>query len=204
MPFNIDNFKNLGLSLGGARPSLFEIVISSWPDKTEGQNVVTKLSYLAKASSIPPSVVESIDIPYFGRKIKILGDRVFPNWSVTIMNEEDFNVRSAFLNWHEAMNMKIDNRLDYGDGSLNNYKKDIFVNQYSKVGGAPTFSCKLVGAFPVTVDAIQLDWDAINQVEQFDVEFAYDYWVASPAAKDGGVPIDYLSTTNQIDAGAQG
>lgn len=173
MAFNIEKFKQEGLSFGGARPSLFKVQLTDWPQALVGSP--QKLSFLAKASSIPPSVVESIDIPYFGRKIKIVGDRVFPNWSVTVMNEEDFDLRNSFMNWHEYMNSKVPNKLT-GDGSLNSYKRNINVIQYTKSGDI-TFTCTLVGAFPVTVDAIQLDWDAINQIEQFDVEFAYDYWI---------------------------
>lgn len=183
MPFNIEQFKSQGLSFGGARPSLFEIRLTDWPRAIPA--TPRKLSFLAKASSLPPSVVESIDIPYFGRKIKILGDRVFPNWSVTVMNEEDFNVRNSLLNWHEHMNSKVPNILHQTDGSISEYKKNVSVIQYDKAGSI-SYTCTLVGAFPVTIDAIQLDWDAINQIEQFDVEFAYDYWV--PGQYDGRAP----------------
>lgn len=185
MAFNVEEFKSRGLSFGGARPSLFEIQLTDWPAALE--NAPAKTSYLAKAASLPPSVVESIDIPYFGRKIKVLGDRVFPNWSVTIMNEEDFLLRNSFMNWQEMMNSKVPNRLnsDTGAGDISSYKKNIVVYQYSKAGGPAIFTCTLVGAFPVTVDAIQLDWDAINQIEQFDVEFAYDYWV--PGLYNAGI-----------------
>lgn len=193
MAFNIEDFKSNGLALGGARPSLFDVQIpGGWPGS--GDSTAT-LQFLAKASSLPPSVVESIDIPYFGRKIKILGDRVFPNWSVTVMNEENFSLRNGFMNWHEFMNSKIPNILNNPSGDIESYKRDIIVAQYTKSGDV-IFECKLVGAFPVTVDAIQLDWDAINQVEQFDVEFAYDYWIAGDAISSGSIQTEpnYLPT----------
>lgn len=173
MPMNIEDFKSLGLSRGGARPSLFEVAITDWP---QSGNASAKLTFLAKAASIPPSVVESIDVPYFGRKIKVLGDRVFPNWSITVMNEETFSVRNGFMNWHEMMNSKAPNILNNTTGDIKSYKKDILVTHYSK-SGKVIFRCKLIGAFPITIDAIQTDWDAVNQIEQFDVEFAYDYWI---------------------------
>lgn len=197
MSFNIEDFKSTGLRLGGARPSLFDVqIFGGWPESGES---TASLAFLAKASSLPPSVVESIDIPYFGRKIKILGDRVFPNWSVTIMNEENFSLRNGFMNWHEFMNSRIPNRLHNDTGDITSYKRDIFVTQYTK-SGEVIFVCKLVGAFPVTVDAIQLDWDAINQIEQFDVEFAYDYWVSGPALDSGRIQYDpsYLPTPSTI------
>lgn len=180
MAFNVEDFKTAGLRLGGARPSLFEIEITNWPGSELIPNSAESISFLAKASSLPPSVIDSIDVPYFGRKIKMVGDRVFPNWSITVMNEENFNVRNSLMNWHEALNSKVPNLL----GSvgpittdISTYKKEVVVKHYSKTGGRPNYICTLVGAFPVTIDAIQLDWDAINQIEQFDVEFAYDYWI---------------------------
>lgn len=200
MAFNIEQFKSQGLNLGGARPSLFEVEIpGGWPG---GGDSVQRVRFLAKASSLPPSVVESIDIPYFGRKIKILGDRVFTNWSVTVMNEEDFSVRNGFMNWHEFMNSKVPNLLNNDDGSISSYKSDVSVRQYSK-SGEIIFECKLIGAFPVTVDAIQLDWDAINQIEQFDVEFAYDYWVAGPGIDSGNLNTEpnYLPTPGPVTPG---
>lgn len=190
MAFNIEDFKSKGLALGGARPSLFEIILTNWPGSGAAG---AQLRFLAKASSIPPSVVESIDIPYFGRKIKLVGDRVFTNWSITVMNDENFLIRNAFLNWHEQLNGKKTNTMNNEvTTSPNTYKRQIFVRQYSKGGDGvgedgSIFQCQLVGAFPVTIDAIQLDWDAINQVEQFDVEFAYDYWVAGAGINS---PID--------------
>lgn len=203
MAFNIEQFKSDGLYRGGARPSLFQIEIENWPGA--GPQTTSKLRFLAKASSIPPSVVESIDIPYFGRKVKIIGDRVFPNWSITVMNDEDFLVRNAFVNWHEFLNGKITNEMSNGVGPAPiSYKRIVTVKQYSKGGfdfqnagtddAGVLFSCSLMGAFPVTVDAIQLDWDAINQVEQFDVEFAYDYWVAGSAKSSGNDITDELPT----------
>jgi hypothetical protein len=202
MTFNIERFKSEGLNLGGARPSLFEIEMSTFPG-SNGTTSPERIRFLAKASSIPPSVVESIDIPYFGRKVKIIGDRVFPNWSITVMNDEDFLVRNSFMNWHEQLNGKITNIMSGQVGpSPLTYKANIVVKQYSKGGfeygiqeePGVIFKCTLVGAFPVTVDAIQLDWDAINQVEQFDVEFAYDYWISGELTAERGNDTADIST----------
>lgn len=186
MAFNINTFKSNGLALGGARPSLFEVVIPIWPGASD--NISKKVSLVAKASSIPPSAVDSIDVGYFGRKIKIVGDRTYPNWSITVMNDEDFDVRSGFEIWHNRLNTAVGNIQTTTSRLTGNesYKIDIDVIQYSKLGEAPRGGqkgirkYKLYGAFPVAIDAISLDWDATNQVEQFNVEFAYDYWIAEP------------------------
>ena len=52
---------------------------------------------------------------------------------------------------------------------------------------------KQVILFPTNVNQMPLDWDAINQIQQFDVEFAYDYWVPSGGTNvELGVETDFL------------
>ena len=119
--------------------------------------------------------MEAIQVPYFGRKIKIAGDRTFADWRVTVMNDEDFGVRSMFEKWSNAMNKHVNNtRL--GGLNVENYKSTMDVIQYSK-DGSILRSYQIIGAFPTVIDAIDLDWDTTNAVETFNVGFAYDYWV---------------------------
>lgn len=202
MAFSINDFKSNGLVLGGARPTLFQIIISNFPTLQSGvssigalagPSLTGKVELLCKAGSLPPSLVDSIDVGYMGRKIKVTGDRVFPNWSCTIMNDEDFRVRNVFEDWHEILNSREPNLLtrvapssgaSNGATDPNNYKRDITLYQFSKSGPViKTYT--LVGAFPVTVSPIALDYDAVNQIEQFDVEFAYDYWQPLDASSVG-------------------
>jgi hypothetical protein len=184
MAFNINDFRANGLSLGGARPSLFEIIFPEWPGSA-GSDARQKLTLLAKASQIPPSIIGQVEIPYFGRRIKLVGDRVYTNWNVTIMNDEDYQVRQAMETWHEQLNdhqfnlMQTDSAPRPGTSttsSTSGYKRDAIVNHYSKTGTLlKTYT--MVGLFPVTISEMALDWEAIDQVQQFDVEFALDYWV---------------------------
>lgn len=202
MPFSINDFKSNGLVLGGARPTLFQVIIPNFPSLSNltagngtnaGPTLSTKVSLMAKAASLPPSLVDSIDIGYMGRKIKVAGDRAFPNWSCTIMNDEDFQVRNVFEDWHEILNSREPNLLTsiapvsgttHGSTDPNNYKRDITIIQFSKAGHEIKVYT-LVGAFPVTVSPIQLDFDATNQIELFDVEFAYDFWEPTDASSIG-------------------
>ena len=144
---------------------------------------------------LPASTVGSVDVGYFGRKIKLSGDRTFADWSVTVMNDEDFALRNAFEEWSNLMNTMVSNRLSpavagpVGGGSLTSYKADMIVQQFAKDGPGDESGILrqyvFVGAFPTNIGAIGLDWDTTNTVESFDVTFAYDYWEPLPA----GTPI---------------
>ena len=53
-----------------------------------------------------------------------------------------------------------------------------FVKQYSKQGGDAIHTYKFEKIFPVNVAAIDLAWDSNDTIEEFTVEFAYDYWTS--------------------------
>jgi len=183
MAFNIDSFKSQGLALGGARPSLFRVKMT-FPDFVTGRIPQREASYLIKAAALPASTIGEIDVSYFGRKIKLSGDRTFDDWTITVLNDEDFGLRNAFEEWSNAMNTLISNRLDPAAAG-GGYKVDLTVEQFGKSGPGDDDGIirkyKFVGAFPTQISAITLDWDRNNTIEEFDVRFAYDYWVPEVA-----------------------
>ncbi len=190
MPFNISNFKANGLVYGGARPSLFNVEMPA-PTGIGIDNVsLDKFRFVCRSAALPSSRVSEIPVPYFGRRIKVAGQRDFEDWSVAVMNDEDFSVRAMFEAWSNALNRHVSNVRDPNISS-ENYKVDMTVNQYSK-DGYIIRSYVLVGAFPTNIGAIALNWDAANQIEEFNVTFAYDYWVPGVETSDkkaGGVNV---------------
>lgn len=196
MPFNISAFKSNGLVYGGARPSLFNVFMSA-PAGIGIDNVsVDKFRFVCKTAELPESNVSQIEIPYFGRKIKVAGERSFNDWAVTVMNDEDFSVRSMFETWSNAINRLVSNVRDPALAT-ENYKVDLDVIQYAK-DGSTIRSYQLVGAFPTAIGAIGLNWESANAVEEFGVTFAYDYWiplVESSDKKAGGVNTYGAQTT---------
>lgn len=106
---NLNQFKNR-LRGGGARPNLFEASIPSFPDgildRGDLWNDETRkdFRFLCKAAQLPASTVAEIPVPFRGRILKVAGDRTFEPWTVTVINDEDFNLRSAFEGWMNAIN----------------------------------------------------------------------------------------------------
>lgn len=188
MPFNIAAFKSNGLVYGGARPSLFNVFLSV-PQSIGIDNVsVDKFRFVCRTAEIPEMNVSNIEIPYFGRKIKVAGERAFADWSVTVMNDEDFSVRAMLEAWSNAINRLVSNVRD-PNLSAEQYKTDLTVVQYGKAGDVLR-SYMLVGAFPTQISAITLGWDSANAIEEFTTTFSYDYWVPEVEASDkkaGGV-----------------
>lgn len=99
MAFNIQDIRSQ-LTSGGARSSLFQVTIQN-PVNGLGD---LKVPFMCRAAEIPASTLGFVEVPYFGRRIKLAGDRTFQPWTVTIINDEDFLIRNAVENWSNAMN----------------------------------------------------------------------------------------------------
>lgn len=170
MPFNVNDFMAQGLKLGGARPNQFEVNVY-FPFQSSEAN---RLKFLCRASSIPPMVVDEAPAFYFGRAIKFAGDRTFPDWEVTIYNDEDFALRNLFEDWSNRMNALVSNRMNPNVWPTG-YKVSGDVTQLGKDGDRlRTYS--FVNLWPKIVDTMPLDWAAQNQIQEFNVTFAYDLW----------------------------
>jgi hypothetical protein len=204
MAFNINDFKTKGLTLGGVRPTLFQVIVNlPTPLAGVSSNFQEKFAFTCSATSIPASAVSPIEVSYFGRQIKLAGDRTFDNWAVSVMNDEDFIVRNAFEAWSNALNTHVGNRRIISANETTpgaSYKADAIVTQFAKGGingGAGSNSSNgadsvirqysFVGLFPISVSAMSVDWNATNRIQTFEVQFAYDYWLPLVTNNNGAI-----------------
>ncbi len=174
MAFDITAFRG-SLQYDGARPNLFEVslilpAILGYADANQ------KLSFTCKSASIPGSTVGTVMLQYFGREVKLAGNRTFAPWTVTVLNDEDWKVRTGFEKWLNALNSHIGNQRLSGAGNSLGYSVDASVNQYAKTGGGAIATYKFVGLFPTDLSQIDLDWGANDTIEEFTVTFDYQYW----------------------------
>ena len=168
----ISNFKSK-LTGGGARANLFEVVLT-FPDAAQpDQEVLEKSRFLVKGANLPASNVAQIDIPFRGRILKIAGDRTFDTWTVTVINDTDFAIRSAFENW-----MNVINRLSDNTGLVNpaDYQADAYVYQLDR-DGSTLRSYRFYDTFPTQVGPIELSYDA-QGIQEFTVELQVQYYEA--------------------------
>jgi hypothetical protein len=166
MAFNINEFKSQ-LVGGGARPTLFQVQITNPIEPIAD----FKVPFMVKTAALPGSTLGSYVVPYFGRQVKYAGDRVFEDWPVTIINDEDFLVRNAMEAWSNAINSHDSNTRALPQS----YKSNAIVTQYSKDGRALR-TYVFEGMYPVTIDAIPLAWEQTDTIEEFGVTFQYDLW----------------------------
>lgn len=185
MAFNINDFRS-AFRGDGARPTLFEVIIN-FPPALANVFPTQQMALQCKASSLPGSTLGIVEVPYFGRKIKVAGDRTFDDWTVTVINDEDFNIRNAFEYWSNAMDQYTTNaeakRVNGASENPYSYVTDIQVKQYGKQGEVIK-TYVLRNAFPNMVGQIDVSWENNDQIEEFDVTFSLDYFVVAEAGQN--------------------
>ena len=177
MAFTIDKFRTNALNNSGARANLFDVTIAG---ATVAGLSPSEFNFSCKGAAIPAMAVGVVEVPYFGRMVKVPGNKTFENWSVTIINDEEFLIRNAMEKWvaamgtHEGNIATIGNTFGAAGGTLFGQAT---VQHYSKGGGAlGQAKYNFINIFPVSIGEIALAWDANDAIEEFTVEFAYDYW----------------------------
>ena len=173
MAFNINLFQG-AMRLGGARPSLFQVNITN-PANGAGDLVTP---FMVKTAQIPASTITNIPVNYFGRPVNFAGNRTFEEWTVTVINDEDFAIRNAMEQWQNTINSVQGNLRTFGASSPVLYKSNAQVTQFSKTG-VPIRVYSFVGIYPTTLSAIDVSWDTADSLEEFTVGFTYDYWEVS-------------------------
>jgi len=206
----ITNFKS-ALRGGGARPNLFEVDITGWPGGENmgnfGNDAKEEFQFLCKAAALPSSNITPIEIPFRGRTLKVAGDRTFDTWTITIINDENFRLRTKFEQWMNGINKLTDGS---GATNPNSYMGNAVVHQLGRganqgrqsttnSGGgdgssgrdniAPLRTYYFSDIFPTEVSEIGLSYDSTDTIEEFTVTFQVQYWIAG-ANSTGGGPAD--------------
>ena len=183
----ITGFKSK-LAGGGARPNLFEVEIA-FPDETAIDNdVKDKSRFLIKAAALPASNITPIDVNFRGRILKIAGDRTFDTWTITVLNDVDFSIRSAFEKWMNLIN-KMSDATGEQDPAV--YQPDAFVHQLDR-DGSTLRTYKFHDVFPTNISQIDLSYETVDAIEEFTVEMQVQWWEAlkGVGANAGGEDIN--------------
>lgn len=196
----ISNFKSK-LSGGGARPNLFEVEIPSLPENISSfwnlEQEADDFKFLCKTAALPASNISPIDIPFRGRILKVAGDRTFDPWTVTVINDENFRLRTAFERWMNEIS-----RLENASGIVNpsDYMTTAYVHQLGRGADAepnassdsaagtairPLRTYKFFDIFPTSISAIDLSYDSSDTIEEYTVEFQVQYWTAGRGSDNG-------------------
>jgi hypothetical protein len=180
MAFNIQRFRDT-FDGDGARPNLFKVKFNHTTYGSSGTE------FFCRASSIPGSTIGTVSVPYAGREIKFAGNRTFPDWTTTFINDEDYSYRSFFESWIEDINGNVTNRRLSNRVGVDSYHTggSTVVQQYSKDGTTVLREYSVVNLFPIDISEITLDWSDNDSIEEFTVTFSSDYWTVAGQTDNG-------------------
>lgn len=169
---DISQFKSK-LQFGGARPNLFRVILT-FPSAVSAGGEEEELSFLCKAAQIPAANVGTIEVPFLGRVFKVAGDKTFEEWSITVLNDNDFLLRDAFERWHNLINSHEQN---LGVVEPADYMVDARVEQLNRQH-EPIKTYTFVDLYPSDIEAIDLSFENTDTIEEFGVTLQYQYWTA--------------------------
>jgi len=202
MASTISNFKTQ-LKRGGARPNLFEVDITcatGWVGEAEQE-----FKFLCKATSMPTQTIGSVDVPFRGRILKVAGDRTFEPWSVTVINDETFDIRESFERWGELIN-GIENGSGLvtpsgymGSGTIRQLgRTDIGTREVGSTSEGVLYTYNVKDIWPSEIGSIDLSYESSDAIEEFTVTFQVNYMerggVSGPSTSE--VKSDLLTTNS--------
>ena len=169
--FNVNGFTSK-LKGGGARTNLMWCTMA-----TSKYTGLTGWQYMCKAAQIPASTITAIEVPYFGRNVKVAGEsREFGPLTTTVVQDEDYAIYNGMVSWLEDLNGAASNVT--GKNLLATratYTTDITLDMYKK-DGTKDQSWSFVNCWPSNMSAIDLNWDSVNTIQEFTIDWQYDYY----------------------------
>tara|TARA_B100000029_G_C17511893_1_gene936591 strand:+ start:708 stop:1289 length:582 start_codon:yes stop_codon:yes gene_type:complete len=177
MAFSPATFKgNLSSAGGGARPSLFQIRINY--SSNTSLSVNGDEAILVKAAALPASNIAPLAVNYAGRAYKWHGFRTYDNWTVTVINDENFSTRNKMMAWMRYISGMMDGKRSTVFGPPSNdgtwFDGEATVTQIG-TDGKDKQSYKLYNLWPTELGEIALDWSS-DALEEYTISFAYDHW----------------------------
>jgi len=181
----ISQFKTQ-LRRGGARPNLFEVDITSstalndifWTGTDQDD-----FHFLCKATSMPTQTIGSVDVPFRGRILKVAGDRTFEPWSVTVINDESFDIRQTFEQWAELINGIEDGSgavtpSEYmGSGTIRQLgRTDLGSREVGSTAEGVLYTYTVQDIWPSEIGSIDLSYESSDAIEEFTVTFQIQYF----------------------------
>jgi len=175
MAFSVNEFRSQ-MTGDGARPNLFEVSMP-FPGFASPANAQTKLTFMCKTAQLPGSTVGVVPVNYFGRELKFVGNRTFADWTISVINDEDFIVRNAFERWMNGINSHNFNVRNPLALAPLGYSVDSEVTQFGKQGNTLK-KYRFIGVYPTDITPIDVDWGSNDTIEEFSVTLTYQWWDA--------------------------
>jgi len=189
LPSNIDSFKSSIARRGGvARGNYFALSMNmpllNLDTAQLGRNLLSgntslgqvfndprDLTFLCENTSLPGRNIMTNEYANVSKATKKPYGYTNDDVSFTFILTQDYFAKRMLEGWQSMVMNYETHRLRY----KNDYVQDVTIQQLSK-NGMPIYTIKLKNAYPVTINAVELNSGAENSVQKVTVTLAYDDW----------------------------
>lgn len=181
----------------GARVNKYRVYITFPPVLSISSTVINSLPVLCKAAAFPSKSIGQIEVYNQGRKLVLPGDTQYQNsWNCTFYNTEEHNIRRAFFEWMKACD-------HFQANSHSGVPAELMITiRVAQLDSDQheTAIYEFHNMFPSEVSEIQVQADTNDQIEEFDVTFAFTDFVVGANSEDNDLPNMYFPATLNVVA----
>lgn len=132
-----------------------------------------QVQFFVKSAQFPSSNIGIIEVPYRGRKIKMPGDRVFNEWSISVLLDQENKMYDKFVAWMDALNSHSNVS---SSGAVGAELKETWTVTSLAANGDPNSSVQLKNCFPTEVGTVDFNYETTDTIAEFSVTMHFDYW----------------------------
>lgn len=193
----LDSFKNTEL----ARPSNFEVEIPIPTFLLNLTQEIGNMSFRCESAQLPTRTFSLVEQKTYGPVRFFPVQNSYENINLTFLCSDNMIEKSFFDNWMNFISVSyrnstvdlfnVNSRLYFDFEYKDNYQQTITIKQ-KDVTGKSSYEIRLIEAYPISVNQLDLDWASVDNVHKLSVVFNYRYFERIPLnPKD--ILIDFIS-----------
>lgn len=155
-----------------ARPSRFKVKITL-PTTIAGKGITDsrQLSLRCENAQLPGRTISTGELRIYGPTEKFPYQSAYEDISLTFIVGNSMVEKAVFDTWLDYINPTQNWNFEF----KKNYATDIIITQYD-LSNNEVHNVRLIDAFPIATNQLDLDWGNENAYHKFTVTFAYTYW----------------------------
>lgn len=186
MTFNVNKFiSHFDSHAGFSKTSKFDVLIPV-PSFLQSLGTTEELSLQCESAELPGYTLNTVESKIFGAPTSVAGTPAFGDITLSFLCAGDLWEKKFFDAWVDYIIPKQTYLVKYKQ----KYVTDITIRQFSE--GDPNYqpspnnpnqpepkviySCKLLNAFPATVNALNLNWGT-DDIHRLTVALKFDRWL---------------------------
>ena len=139
---------------------------------------VPKTQLMCSAISFPGRNLSTTIRNTHGPSMEVVDGVTYGEITATFYCDKFMREKQAMENWQRVAY----NPATYNVNFYNEYTADVVINQLGSFSDQNdrdriAYSVRLVNAFPKTINAQQLSYDATSQIHKIEISFVYRYWI---------------------------